>query len=101
MSANLLKDRTAIVGIGSTSFGKGFAESEEQLACQVIKQALDEAGISPGEVDALSGDPDRRCGDVEGGFGEAAAERQRQQEYENEGGAHGGSFRSRAMRRAG
>ena len=54
-----------------------------------------------GEVDALSGDPDRRCGDVEGGFGEAAAERQRQQEDENEGGAHGGSFRSRAMRRAG
>jgi acetyl-CoA acetyltransferase len=54
MNDFILKDRTAIVGIGSTSFGKGFAESEEQLACQVIKQALDEAGISPSEVDALS-----------------------------------------------
>ncbi|WP_378951328.1 lipid-transfer protein [Mesorhizobium sp. ANAO-SY3R2] len=48
-----LKDRTAITGIGQTSFGKGMAESEERLACIAIKAALDDAGISPSEVDGL------------------------------------------------
>lgn len=48
-----LKDRTAIVGIGQTPFGKGLAESEERLACTAIKAALDDAGISPSEVDGL------------------------------------------------
>lgn len=54
MSPSLIKDRTAIVGIGQTAFGKGFAESEEQLACQAIMMALDEAGIDPSEVDGLT-----------------------------------------------
>ena len=53
MSSDLLKDQTAIVGIGETAFGKGFVESEEHLACQAIKRALDDAGIAPGEVDGL------------------------------------------------
>lgn len=48
-----LKDRTAIVGIGETAFGKGMVESEEQLACLAIKAALDDAGIAPSEVDGL------------------------------------------------
>ena len=54
MSGAMLRDRTAIVGIGQTRFGKGFAESEEELACQAIKMALDDAGIDPSEVDAIS-----------------------------------------------
>lgn len=32
-----LKDRTAIVGIGETAFGKAMVQSEEQLACIAIK----------------------------------------------------------------
>ncbi|AMS40420.1 MULTISPECIES: thiolase C-terminal domain-containing protein [Aminobacter] len=48
-----LKDRTAIVGIGETAFGKAMVQSEEQLACMAIKAALDDAGISPSEVDGL------------------------------------------------
>jgi acetyl-CoA acetyltransferase len=48
-----LKDRTAIVGIGQTTFGKGLEDSELSLACQAISMALDDAGIAPGEVDGL------------------------------------------------
>jgi acetyl-CoA acetyltransferase len=48
-----LMDRAAIVGIGQTTFGKAFVESEEELACRAIKAALDEAGIAPTEVDGL------------------------------------------------
>jgi acetyl-CoA acetyltransferase len=52
MSA-LLKDRTAIAGIGQTVFGKGMPESELALACRAIKLALDDAGIPAKEVDGL------------------------------------------------
>ena len=51
--ANTIKDRTAIVGIAQTSFGKGIEDSELSLACQAISMALDDAGISPKEVDGL------------------------------------------------
>ncbi|MBY8821768.1 thiolase C-terminal domain-containing protein [Sphingomonas colocasiae] len=50
----MLKDRTAIVGIGETPFSKHLEASEFQLACRAIKAALDDAGIPPSEVDALS-----------------------------------------------
>jgi acetyl-CoA acetyltransferase len=53
MSSDLIKDKAAIVGLGETAFGKGFEQSEEHLACQAIKMALDDAGIKAGEVDAL------------------------------------------------
>jgi acetyl-CoA acetyltransferase len=49
-----LKDRTAIVGIGQTAFGKGLEDSELSLACQAISLALDDCGIAPGEVDGLA-----------------------------------------------
>ncbi|MEI8001093.1 MAG: lipid-transfer protein [Actinomycetes bacterium] len=48
-----IKDRTAIVGIGQTPFGKGLVDSELSLACQAISAALDDAGIAPAEVDGL------------------------------------------------
>ena len=48
-----LTDRTAIVGIGQTAFGKGLPDSELSLACQAISLALDDCGISPHEVDGL------------------------------------------------
>jgi acetyl-CoA acetyltransferase len=49
----VLKDRAAIVGIGETPFAKALEGSEKKLACQAIVAALDDAGIDPGEVDAL------------------------------------------------
>jgi acetyl-CoA acetyltransferase len=50
----VLKDATAIVGIAESRFAKRLEPSELELACDVIKAALDDAGIHPGEVDALS-----------------------------------------------
>jgi acetyl-CoA acetyltransferase len=50
----MIKDRTAIVGIGQTPFAKRLEATELQLACEAITAALDDAGIAPSEVDALS-----------------------------------------------
>jgi acetyl-CoA acetyltransferase len=49
----MLRDKTAIVGIAETAFAKNLEPSELELSCQVIKAALDDAGIAPEEVDAL------------------------------------------------
>jgi acetyl-CoA acetyltransferase len=49
-----IRDRTAIVGIGQTPFAKSLEGSEKKLACKAIMAALDDAGISPAEVDAFS-----------------------------------------------
>jgi len=48
------RDRAAIVGIGETPFAKHLDEPEKVLALQAIANALDDAGIEPGEVDGLS-----------------------------------------------
>ncbi len=52
--ADLVKDKTAIVGIGQTRFGKGIEDSELSLACQAISAAIDDAGLRPSEVDGLA-----------------------------------------------
>jgi acetyl-CoA acetyltransferase len=49
----ILRDKAAIVGIAETRFAKQLEPSELELACQVVKAALDDAGIRPEEVDAL------------------------------------------------
>ena len=49
-----IKDRTAVVGIGQTAFGKNLPDTELSLACQAIAMALDDAGIAPSEVDGLA-----------------------------------------------
>ena len=48
-----IKDRTAIVGIGQTVFGKGLPDSELSLACQAVSMAIDDAGLKPTDVDGL------------------------------------------------
>jgi acetyl-CoA acetyltransferase len=48
-----IKDRTAIVGIGQTRFGKGIDDSELSLACKAISMAIDDAGLRPSDVDGL------------------------------------------------
>ncbi|MFT5033344.1 MAG: acetyl-CoA acetyltransferase [Bacteroidia bacterium] len=45
---------TAIVGIGQTEFSKNSGRSELQLACECIKAALDDAGLTPADVDGMS-----------------------------------------------
>ena len=50
----VLKDATAIVGIGETPFAKQLEGSEKKLAVRAILAALDDAGIEPSEVDGLA-----------------------------------------------
>jgi acetyl-CoA acetyltransferase len=50
----LIRDRTAIAGIGATAWAKALPGSELRLALEAISAALDDAGISPAEVDGLS-----------------------------------------------
>lgn len=49
-----VKNRTAIVGIGQTEFGKGLPGSELSLACQAISAAIDDAGLRAHNVDGLA-----------------------------------------------
>jgi acetyl-CoA acetyltransferase len=50
----LLKDQTAIAGIGQTAYAKSLPMSELEMACTAIKAALDDAGIAPSEVDGVA-----------------------------------------------
>ena len=52
MSRTLSK-RAAIVGIGQTEFSKESGRSELQLACESVKAALDDAGLTARDVDGL------------------------------------------------
>ncbi len=49
-----IKDKTAVVGIGQTTFGKGLPDTELSLACQAVSMALDDAGVAPSEVDGIA-----------------------------------------------
>ena len=51
---SVLRDRAAIVGIGQTEFSKHSGRSELQLACEAVKAALDDAGLSPADVDGMT-----------------------------------------------
>ena len=51
--ASLLKDRSAIAGIGATEFSKRSGRSELQLAAECVAAALDDAGLAPSEVDGM------------------------------------------------
>src|SRR6188508_1308556 len=49
-----LRDRTAVVGIGQTVFGKGLPDTELSLACQAVSMAIDDAGLQPSDVDGMA-----------------------------------------------
>jgi acetyl-CoA acetyltransferase len=52
MVANIC-DKSAIVGIGSTEFSKNSGRSELSLAIEACKAALDDAGLTPKDVDGM------------------------------------------------
>ena len=50
----MLSGKAAIVGIGATDFSKNSGRSELRLAAEAVLDALDDAGLSPGDVDGLT-----------------------------------------------
>jgi acetyl-CoA acetyltransferase len=62
--AYLIKDRTAIVGIGQTEFSKDSGRTTLQLACEAIKAAAGDAGLKMQDIDGIVR-YDRDSSDVE------------------------------------
>ncbi|MEO3870401.1 lipid-transfer protein [Nonomuraea sp. B12E4] len=52
-TGTLLRSRAAIAGIGATEFSKRSGRSELRLAAEAVLAALDDAGLSPGDVDGM------------------------------------------------
>jgi len=48
-----LGGRAAIAGIGATEFSKDSGRSELKLAVEAVRAALDDAGLTPGDVDGM------------------------------------------------
>lgn len=51
---SIVKDKAAIVGIANTEFSKNSGRSELQLACEAVRDALDDAGLKPSDVDGMT-----------------------------------------------
>jgi acetyl-CoA acetyltransferase len=58
-----LRDRTAITGVGETEYAKrgGATRSEMELACEAIRRAVDDAGLTLDDVDGLCAYNSDRC----------------------------------------
>src|ERR1700688_2126391 len=52
--AGELSGKAAIAGIGATDFSKDSGRSELRLAAEAVRDALDDAGLSPSDVDGLT-----------------------------------------------
>ena len=52
MSASLA-GRAAVAGIGATEFSKDSGRSELKLAVEAVRAALDDAGLTPADVDGM------------------------------------------------
>ncbi|MEU9332966.1 lipid-transfer protein [Streptomyces sp. NPDC048290] len=48
-----LRARAAVVGIGATEFSKDSGRSELRLAAEAVRAALDDAGLTPADVDGM------------------------------------------------
>jgi acetyl-CoA acetyltransferase len=55
MARNPLKDKVAIVGVGSTPYGRDLGRSELALGLQAAVNAIADAGIDRQEIDGLCG----------------------------------------------
>jgi acetyl-CoA acetyltransferase len=51
---NDLGGKAAIAGIGATEFSKDSGRTEMRLAVEAVKAALDDAGLTPGDVDGMA-----------------------------------------------
>lgn len=55
MARNPLKDKVAIVGVGSTRYGRDLQRSELSLGLEAATRAISDAGIDRQEIDGLCG----------------------------------------------
>lgn len=53
VASNLVRDNTAIVGIGETEFSRNSGRDELDLACEAIKKAVADAGLTMADIDGL------------------------------------------------
>ena len=53
MAANF-GHKSAIVGVANTEFSKNSGRSELQLACEVVRDAIADAGLKPSDVDGMT-----------------------------------------------
>src|SRR5258707_15813848 len=51
--AGELSGKAAIAGIGATDFSKNSGRSVLRLAAEAVLEALDDAGLTPGDVDGM------------------------------------------------
>ena len=49
-----LKDEAVIVGIGQTKYTKNSGVSELALASEAVRNAIDDAGLVPSDIDGLT-----------------------------------------------
>jgi acetyl-CoA C-acetyltransferase len=47
-----IKDRVAVVGVGCTKFGEIWEKDQEDLLVESVYEALDDAGLTPKDIDA-------------------------------------------------
>ncbi|HJX62251.1 MAG TPA: acetyl-CoA acetyltransferase [Dehalococcoidia bacterium] len=47
-----IKDRVAVVGVGCTKFGEIWEKDQEDLLVESVYEALDDAGLTPQDIDA-------------------------------------------------
>ena len=52
--AYLIKDKTAVVGVGQTEFSKNSGRSTLQLTCEAIKNAVEDAGLQMSDIDGIA-----------------------------------------------
>lgn len=54
VDANLIKNRTAIVGVGQTKYSRFSDRDELDMACEAIKAAVEDAGLQMKDIDGIS-----------------------------------------------
>ncbi len=53
VEANTIRDNAAIVGVGQTEYTRNSGRDELDMACEAIRNAVDDAGLTMADIDGL------------------------------------------------